>query len=128
MEMKIPSGAGTTLWLLFIYPVVLIAGESFQLLMGLSFPFLHDKHIHTSFFMVRTCSFLTLLCVGVTYTPGQGVGQRPSSYVLNPRRLYEGRGFSNHICFCWTSLYVASGIKCTHVTEPFNNNENGLGR
>ena len=71
--------------------------ESFQLHMGLSFSFLRAKDLRTSLLIMRTLSFLTLLYVGGTYARGRGGGHLPPPYVLTPRRLSEGRGFSNQI-------------------------------
>ena len=42
-------------------------GESFQLQMGFSFPFLRAKYLRTSLLIMRSSSFLTLLYVGDTY-------------------------------------------------------------
>ena len=95
--------------------------------MGFSFPFLRAKDLRTSLLITITCSFFTLLYVGGIYAWGRGGGQRPQPYVLTLRRLSEGRGFSNQIFFCWTSLYVVSGTKCMHVTESITKDEKGQG-
>ena len=39
----------------------------FQLQMIISFPFLRAKYLHRFPLIMRTCSFLTLLCIGGTY-------------------------------------------------------------
>ena len=103
-------------------------GDSFQLQMGFSFSFLRDKDLRGSLLIMRARSFFTLLYVGVTYARGQGGGQHPPPYVLNPCQLSKGPGFSNKIFFRWTSLSVASGTKCTHVTEPITKYEKERGR
>ena len=113
-RLSVPTGrrrsAGGIPWIL--------TPESFQLHMGILFPFLRAKDLRTSLLIIRTLIFLTLLYVGGKYARGKRGGQRPPPYVLTPRQLSEGRGFSNQIFFCWTSLYVASGTKCRHVTKP----------
>ena len=100
-------------------------GESFQIHMGLLFPFLRAKDLRTSLLIMRSRSFSTLLYVGGIHTRGRGGGQRPPPYVLNPHRLSEGRGFYNQIFLCWTRLSVSSGTKCTHVTEPITKDKKG---
>ena len=75
------------------------AEESFQLQMGFSFPFLCAKDLRTSLLIMRSHSFFTLLYVGGTYTREKRGGQCDPPYVITPRRLSEGRGFSKQFFY-----------------------------
>ena len=52
---------------------------------GILISILRAEGLRTSLFIMRTRSFLTLLCVGGTCARGRGGGQRPPPYVLTPR-------------------------------------------